>query len=38
VHNTGLLGESGTKTDCPYKGIASHWSVEVSGERVEDAA
>ena len=38
VHNTELLGESGTKTLCPYRDIASHWSVEVSGERVEDAA
>lgn len=33
-----LLVPSETKTVCPYKGIASHWSVEVGGERVEDAA
>ncbi len=35
---TELLVESETKTICPYKGVASHWSVEVDGERVEDAA
>ncbi len=33
-----LLVPSETKTVCPYKGVASHWSVEVGGERVEDAA
>ncbi len=35
---TELLVESETKTVCPYKGVASHWSAEVGGERVEDAA
>jgi uncharacterized protein (DUF427 family) len=34
---TELLVESDTKTVCPYKGVASHWSAEVGGERVEDA-
>lgn len=33
-----LLVESEKKTVCPYKGVASHWSVEVDGERVENAA
>lgn len=33
-----LLVESETKTVCPYKGVASHWSVEAGDERVEDAA
>jgi uncharacterized protein (DUF427 family) len=32
-----LLVESETKTVCPYKGVASHWSVE-GGERIEDGA
>ncbi len=31
-----LLVESETRSVCPYKGIASHWSVEAGGERVED--
>ncbi len=35
---TELLVESETKTVCPYKGVGSHWSAEVDGERVEDAA
>ncbi len=35
---TELLAGSETKTVCPYKGVASHWSAEVDGERVEDAA
>jgi uncharacterized protein (DUF427 family) len=34
---TELLVESETKTVCPYKGLGSHWSAEVGGERVEDA-
>ena len=36
---TEILVESETKTVCPYKGVASHWSLVVdSEERVEDAA
>lgn len=35
---TELLTGSGTRTVCPYKGVASHWSAEVGGGRVEDAA
>jgi uncharacterized protein (DUF427 family) len=31
-----LLTPSETHTRCPYKGIASYWSVEADGERVED--
>ena len=30
------LVESEKKTPCPYKGVASYWSVEAGGERVED--
>jgi uncharacterized protein (DUF427 family) len=30
------LVESEKKTRCPYKGVASYWSVEAGGERVED--
>jgi uncharacterized protein (DUF427 family) len=33
---TELLVRSGTRTQCPYKGDASYWSVEAGGERVED--
>lgn len=29
---------SDTVTTCPFKGLASHWSVEVGGERVDDVA
>ena len=35
---TEFLVESETKSVCPYKGIASHWSLAVDGEHVEDAA
>ena len=35
---TEFLIKSETKTVCPYKGIASHWSVQANGQRVEDAA
>ncbi len=35
---TELLAESGTRTKCPYKGMASYWSAEVNGQRVEDVA
>ena len=31
------LSLSETKTTCPYKGIASYWSVAVDGRTVEDA-
>ena len=31
-----LLVPSDTKTQCPYKGGASYWSVEAGGGRVED--
>jgi uncharacterized protein (DUF427 family) len=30
------LHESAKTTQCPYKGVASYWSVEAGGERVED--
>jgi uncharacterized protein (DUF427 family) len=33
---TGLLTPTETHTRCPYKGLASYWSVEAGGERVED--
>ena len=31
-----VLLKSEKTTRCPYKGIASYWSVEIGGERVED--
>jgi uncharacterized protein (DUF427 family) len=31
-----VLLMSETTTRCPYKGVASYWSVEAGGERVED--
>jgi uncharacterized protein (DUF427 family) len=31
-----MLVESGESTCCPYKGVASYWSVEAGGERVEN--
>ncbi len=33
---TDLLTPTDKKTSCPYKGVASYWSVEASGERAED--
>jgi uncharacterized protein (DUF427 family) len=33
-----LLRDSATTTVCPYKGLASYWSVEVGGRRYDDAA
>ena len=36
--NLDLFRESVTRTHCPWKGDASHYNVEASGERVEDAA
>jgi len=36
--NRDLFRESATSTHCPWKGDASHLSVEVDGTRVEDAA
>jgi uncharacterized protein (DUF427 family) len=35
VREEALVG-SQKSTQCPYKGIASYWSVEARGERVED--
>ena len=35
VRQEALL-ESEKKTRCPYKGVASYWSVEAGGERLED--
>lgn len=37
VH-TDLLERSATITHCPYKGKAQHWSLDILGERTEDAA
>lgn len=34
----GLLWPSGSRTICPYKGEAWHWTLHVDGEVVEDAA
>jgi uncharacterized protein (DUF427 family) len=31
-----MLVESGESTCCPYKGVASYWSVEAGGELIED--
>src|ERR671917_181258 len=31
-----MLVPSNTNTQCPYKGVASYWSVEAGGERAED--
>jgi uncharacterized protein (DUF427 family) len=31
-----VLVKSEKTTRCPYKGVASYWSVEVGGDRVED--
>lgn len=33
-----LLVASDTQTRCPYKGLASYWSVDVDGTSVDDAA
>jgi uncharacterized protein (DUF427 family) len=35
--DTNLLAPSETHTRCPYKGLASYWSVEADGEKIEDA-
>ncbi|MDT7531190.1 DUF427 domain-containing protein [Sphingopyxis sp. SE2] len=35
---TKFLTRSQKVTQCPYKGEARHWHVEVEGKRVEDAA
>lgn len=35
--STDFLAPSETKTRCPYKGLASYWTVEADGERIEDA-
>lgn len=34
----GLLEPSPTKTECPYKGTARHWSARIDGRLVEDVA
>ncbi len=34
----GFLRESATTSTCPWKGAASYYSVEVDGERADDAA
>jgi len=36
--NLGLFRQSETRTHYPWKGDASHYTVEAGGERVEDAA
>ena len=36
--NRAFFEESDTRTTCSWKGEASYLSVEVDGERVEDAA
>ncbi len=36
--NREYFKESGTQTRCPWKGMASYYTVEVNGERNEDAA
>lgn len=35
---TELLIQSDAWTQCPYKGVASYWSAEFDGERIEDVA
>lgn len=32
------LAPSGTRTSCPYKGVARHFHVDAGGERIEDGA
>lgn len=34
----GLLEASPTRTECPYKGTAQHWSARIDGRLVEDVA
>jgi uncharacterized protein (DUF427 family) len=34
----GLLEPSATRTYCPYKGTASHWSARIGSELLEDVA
>ncbi len=33
-----VLRESGTHTTCPWKGVASYYSIEVDGQLLADAA
>ncbi len=33
-----LLQSTSTETVCPYKGVASYWTVEAAGRHMEDAA
>ena len=35
---TDVLVDSDHHTVCPWKGTASYWTIEVDGERAEDAA
>lgn len=35
--STDLLTPTDTHTRCPYKGLASYWSIEANGEKIEDA-
>ncbi len=35
--NSDLLAPTETHTRCPYKGLASYWSIETNGEKIEDA-
>jgi uncharacterized protein (DUF427 family) len=36
--NKDYFKESATHTTCPWKGVASYYSIEANGERNEDAA
>ncbi len=36
--DTSLLEESETRSNCPWKGVASYYHVIVNGERNEDSA
>ena len=36
--DTSVLVKSPTTTECPWKGTASYYSIDIDGERNEDAA
>ena len=36
--NTAYLVESNTHTVCPWKGLASYYSLNIDGEEIKDAA
>lgn len=36
--NDGYFRESGTHTTCPWKGVASYYTIEADGETNKDAA